>query len=251
MGAFYPAQRFRKLLYNPELIQKVLEAGSVKAALQKLVVKTRAASVEEMLPPRVDVRIEQDAVDKAKVTLHVTAESTAAEQPVEMLRLLVDGRPLPDNQGVERLAAAQKKATARWTIPKLPGGKLELKVLARCPDVSGVSASPAVVVPAAEKDRPALHVVAVGVNYANSPSLKLDCPQNDAEAVAEAFRDACTGRTTSSVRTAPRQPAGEGRDRRGRARRSGKVRKEVKPQRPGRLLLRRPRRPATASSSTC
>src|SRR5206468_3504900 len=122
LAAFYPAERFRKRLYQPELIQKVLESGSIEAVLAKPAFKTRSANVEEMMPPRVEVRLEQDAKEKARVTVHVKAESAAKGQPVSMLRLLVNGRPLPDGQGVEKLAKAQDKVSRTWTIPELPAG---------------------------------------------------------------------------------------------------------------------------------
>src|SRR5262249_14530852 len=150
-------------------------------------------SVEEVLPPKVELFVEQDASDKAKVTVRVTAESSAKDQPVEMLRLLVDGRPLPNNLGVEQLAKPQKKATVTWTIPQLPPGRVELKVMARCPDVSGLSAPRVVQVPAAAAQRPALHVVSVGINYKGKKGLDLDCPVNDAEGISKAFAGACAG----------------------------------------------------------
>src|SRR5262249_46276534 len=117
----------------------------------------------------------------------------AAGQPIEALRLLVDGRPLPDGQGVAQLAKAEQKTTIRWTIPNLPAGKVELKVLARCPDVSGVSDAREVVVPVKPKDRPALHLIAVGLNDMGDKKLALNCPKNDAEAIHREFVKACVG----------------------------------------------------------
>jgi uncharacterized caspase-like protein len=48
-------------------------------------------------------------------------------------------------------------------------------------------------VPVAAQNRPALHMIAVGVNYANKKDLKLDCPTNDAEQISKAFTAACVG----------------------------------------------------------
>ena len=194
LATFYPAETFRKKLYRPEVIQKVLDAGSVEGPCRSRAAAVRSVSVEDVLPPRVNlVQVEQGPKDKGTVSIHVTAESPSADQPVQMLRLLVDGRPLPNGEGVKEIKEGQK-AEAKWTIPNMPGGRLELKVLARCKDVTGVSAVRIVEVPVAVKDRPVLHILAVGINYKGKPGLALDCAQNDATAVVQAFNTACTGK---------------------------------------------------------
>lgn len=76
-------------------------------------------------------------------------------------------------------------------IPKLPDGDVELKVLARSPDVTGVSPPHTVPVPKDPTRLPTLHLIAVGLDYAQDPKLKLRCPPNDAAAVAEAFTKHC------------------------------------------------------------
>jgi WD40 repeat protein len=193
MATFYPAERFRKRLFNPELLREVLRTGKPQEVVQNLPPKERARSVEDMLPPRVNIRVEQDAANKARVTVHVTAESVVKGQPVESLRLLVNGRALPDDQGVFEPKAPRAKLKHTWTIAQMPPGVLKLKVLAQCPDVSGLSPARAVRVPTTPKDRPALHVLSVGLNYTGKAGLALDCPVNDAEAIAKAFGAACAG----------------------------------------------------------
>ena len=228
---FYPASTFHKKLYRPDVIQKLLETGTVKAALKTTAFKTRDVTVNDVLPPRVSLRVEQDPRNKAKVVVYATAESTAPDQPVQMLRLLVDGRPLPDKQGIENWAKGQKKVSAKWTISNLPGGKLELKVLARCPDVTGLSAHRVVNVPQNAKNRPVLHVVSVGINYAGKANLALDCPKNDALAVSSAFSDACTGADNLFRQERPAQQLLEkDATTKGVLAALGKIRKEVKPQ---------------------
>ena len=228
---YYPALIFHKKLYRPDVIQKLLETGTVKAALKTTAFKTRDVTVNDVLPPRVSLRVEQDPKNKAKVVVHATAESSAPDQPVQMLRLLVDGRPLPDRQGIETLAKGQKKVSVKWTISNLPGGQLELKVLARCPDVTGLSAHRVVNVPTTAKNRPVLHVVAVGINYAGKPNLELGCPKNDAEAVASAFSGACTGSDNLFRQSRPAQRLLEkDATTKGVLAALGKIRKGVKPQ---------------------
>src|SRR5262249_15213286 len=115
----------------------------------------------------------------------------------QALQLRVDGKLLPDGQGVLALAKPAKNASATWTVP-VPPGKHDLAVLARCPDVSGASEPRAIDVPAtAAQNDAALYLVAVAINYKNAPQLPdLGCPDRDAEAIEKAFRAACVGSNT-------------------------------------------------------
>ncbi len=192
--AFYPARAFRKRLYRPDVIGRLLAEGSVEAALKKTKVKAAATSVEELLPPRVRITLlKPDPADKRKVTIEAVAESSVAGQPIQMLQLRVDGKQLPDNQGTKNLGEGRKADKVTWTIEQLPPGKLELRVMAFCPDVTGRSAAREYEVPEDPKNRPALHLVSIGLNYDNDADLKLDCPRNDATAIAKAFPEACVG----------------------------------------------------------
>jgi hypothetical protein len=47
-------------------------------------------------------------------------------------------------------------------------------VVARDTDVTGISLTRTVVVPLAAKDRPVLHLVSIGINYAGNKDLALD-----------------------------------------------------------------------------
>jgi WD40 repeat protein len=195
LAAFYPAQAFHKKLYKPDVISHLLAEGSVEKALKK----TAAAAltnVEEMLPPRVRiVSAEKDPKDAQKWIVKAEAESASPGQPVQGLRLMIGSRPLPESDLAPRIALKAKPIQAEWTVPNalLPAGDLELKVLARCKDVVGLSAPHKVVVQAAVADRPALHVVSIGLNYDNDPNLKLRCAKNDAEALARGLVAGCVG----------------------------------------------------------
>jgi uncharacterized caspase-like protein len=67
-------------------------------------------------------------------------------------------------------------------------------VLARSPDTAGVSAAVAVQVPGpAAARRPALHVIAVGINAYPQKALRLGCAVADAKGLADAFAKGCAG----------------------------------------------------------
>jgi uncharacterized caspase-like protein len=86
-----------------------------------------------------------------------------------------------------------KPEEAEWTVEKLPGGHHELKVLARCKDVSGVSAAawPGTGLPAG--GGPLLYRICVGINDYDDKDLKLGSARQDAEAVFAGLEKYCTG----------------------------------------------------------
>jgi WD40 repeat protein len=180
--AFYPALRFRKRFFKPEVIRKVLEKGTPR---------TRGVEVEEVVPPTVKITEVKEIKNGDRTGLRIRAEAVAGSrgQPVQELRLLFDGRALA---GVK--AKQSRPDQAEWTIEELPGGQHELKVLARCADVSGASEPVPVTAPLPEKDKPLLYRVCVGINDYDQKELKLGSARQDAEAVFAALKACCTGK---------------------------------------------------------
>lgn len=200
--SYFPAERFRKQLYRPDIIGRILEAGSVPEAVRPANVvrgfETRDVKVGGLLPPRVVLTV----VDRGKlptVKLKVQAEASAKEQPITALRLLLDGRPVPGKETLVEFAQGQAKAEVEWTF-ELPAGEHQLAVLARCPDSSAVS--PPLRLKAVETAKlPTLHVLTVGVNAYKDSTLDLKYAAPDAEALAAAFAKHCKGQPFRDVRT--------------------------------------------------
>jgi len=196
--SFYPAERFRKQMYRPDVIKLVLEKGNVKDALAvaNTALKNAGGSVaegeadlEKLLPPTATLHI-VDGSALPKLRVKASAKARTAEQPITALRLLVDGRPLADGDGLQRFDPGAKEASAEWTVT-LPPGKHQLTVLVRCPDSS--SKSNTVEVAVADPDKQAnLHVLAIGVNDYEDGTLKLDFAAKDARDIAAGFRH-CKG----------------------------------------------------------
>jgi WD40 repeat protein len=182
---FYPVERFRKLFYKPEVIKHLLETGSVEEALKAT--KVRDVAVENALPPTVKIT----AVQETKPGYLIKAEATGGskDQPVQSLQLLLDGRPLAGAKMTQT-----KPEEAEWAVAELPGGHHELKVLARCKDVSGVSAAHVLDTDLPDQDKPLLYRVCVGVNDYDQKELKLGSARQDAEAVFAALEKYCTGK---------------------------------------------------------
>jgi hypothetical protein len=190
--SYYPAERFRKQLYRPDVIKLVLEKGSVEEALKAanlglksrgIAVKEGPADLEMLLPPIATLQI----IDKAslpKLRLKASAVAAVPNQLVTGLRLLLDGRPLPEG-GSTRFDTGVPKAEAEWTVT-IPPGKHQLTVLARSPDASALSESIEINVGEPAKEA-ALHVLTVGINQYDDSSLNLEFATKDARALAEAF----------------------------------------------------------------
>ena len=179
LAAFYPASRFREKLYRPELIKLVLAKGSVEAALKHLG-QEETAQVEEMLPPTVVI----ESVDESKkeelgqITIKVKATRSSPKQKVKSLRLLLNGRPLPEDKFQVDLGEGKDEHSQSWTLVVPGEGKYELSVLARGPDSLGVSLAREVTFIKPPTSR--LLALCVGVNTYADKKLTLTGAGNDA-----------------------------------------------------------------------
>jgi WD40 repeat protein len=200
---FYPAEQFRKQMYRPDVIRLVLEKGSVAEAVaaadaalvaQRVEVPRGVADPEKLLPPAVALAV-VDRANLPRVTVKASARQGCKEQPVRSLRLLVDGRPLPGGLARAEFPAGQEKAEfeATWEV-ELPPGKHALSVLARTKDdTPGFSPPVEVACQLPEGQRPAAHLIAVGVSRYDRQALNLQYADADARRLADAFA-AATGR---------------------------------------------------------
>lgn len=191
MGSFYPAADFRKTLYRPDVIKRLLQAGSVERALQLAGQAEGRPStpteVSKVLPPRVRILSpRRHEVTLKQAQLHVEAEvEPRTGQPVTEVQLLLDGRLAParrlsDSPGSSRL---QKYA---WAV-ELPPGEHRLSVRAHA--VASGESEPVVLrylPPQHDARAGTLHVLAIGIN-AYPGKLRLECAAPDAQAIAAAF----------------------------------------------------------------
>jgi len=194
MASYYPASQFRKTLYRPDVIKRLLGTGNVTKALAAADAasgqNTREIDVAEVLPPK--VAIITPTVAKLELngnSLEVKAvASSVGDHAVTTLRLLLDGRPAPE--GLKIFTEPKLgEVGASWTV-EVPPGSHRLTVQAS--NAVSKAVSDPVEVVTAKNDNPAaasgsLYVLAVGINDYPDKRLKLDCAAPDAQALRQAF----------------------------------------------------------------
>ena len=207
LAAFYPAERFRKQLYRPDVIKLVLEKGSVEealkaanAALKKEGVKVPdgVADVAKLLPPTVELSV-ADQSKLPTVKFKVSSRAGAKEQPIKSLRLFVDGRPFTDTKAAAAFERGVLNDVQEWSVT-LPPGKHQVAVLVRSADSSGISNELELDCRAAV-DKPVMHVLAIGVDVYQDKALNLGCAVNDARLIADTFTRTCKGALYPEVNT--------------------------------------------------
>ena len=180
MASFYPASQFRKTLYRPDVIKRLLHARSLKKALAEADTARRQASrpteVAQVLPPKVAITTPADAklaLSTDTLEVHAIAKSSGA-YPVTALRLLLDGRPV--HEGLKTFPNPRLgEARGSWTVA-VPPGNHRLIVQADSEVSKGLS-EPVEVARTRGGGEPAkgmLYVLAVGINEYPAERDKLE-----------------------------------------------------------------------------
>jgi WD40 repeat protein len=197
LGTFYPAEKFRRSLYRPDVIRRLLEAGSVEQALvladRERGKASERAEVGKVLPPRVAITApEKSGLRLTKPELEVRARATSVgEHPVTALRLLLDGRPYQGQSGFKKVPELRLGAVEEtWAVQLVPG-RHRLSVQADSAVSQGTSEEVEVLYveeARPEVELPRLYVLAIGVSdYPGD--LKLNYAAKDAQAVEQVFRE--------------------------------------------------------------
>src|SRR5581483_3661620 len=95
LATFHPLSKFRASLYRPDVIARLLEAGSLDKALaaadQARGQKTTRFEIEQVLPPRTRLSVAGNARQVAEPAVEVKAEAdSSGRHPVTALQLLLD-----------------------------------------------------------------------------------------------------------------------------------------------------------------
>jgi WD40 repeat protein len=206
MGTFHPAFQFRASLYRPDVIKRLLRAGSLAKALEEAdkargEKPSQLTNVSQVLPPRVVV--EMDSPEPGKpVKVRATATSVGNHQ-LTALRLFVNGRPFRSKDGIVRLRPPRLgQVTAEWTVPPAKGSQVftaqaESKVskgisepVSREPQARGMQRDDKAPKPKAPPPVSDLYVLAVGIS-AYRGDLELRYAHEDAKDFARACEKQC------------------------------------------------------------
>lgn len=202
MGVFYPAAQFRKSLYRPDVVRRLLEAGSLAKAMERADAErgkpSKPVEVAEVLPPAVSI-VSTKATDEQGTTIELSFVATSGTAPITASRLFVNGRPYPGSE-FQKVYQPPRTGEIRETwLVRLEAGAQQLAVQAET-EVSRALSEP-VQLPVTRGDRrlttaaarpaepalPSLYILAIGISdYPGN--LKLDYAARDASALAEVYR---------------------------------------------------------------
>lgn len=203
MAVYYAATQFRNSLYRPDVIKRLLQTGSVEKALeladQARGTKSKLVQVAEVLPPLVVITSPdqpQSEVQEPTVQLRFVVKPVG-RHPITAVRLLLDGRPAPSAEHLQRFDPPRDHEVREgWTV-KLEPGRHALAVIAETAVSKGTSDAIEVGYGARglvrddaqlaeteqKSQRPSLYVLAVGISdYPDG--LKLNYAAKDAQAFA-------------------------------------------------------------------
>jgi hypothetical protein len=211
-ATYYLAQQLRKELFRPDVIRRVLEAGSVEAAVAQanaeITKRDKPGSTDvqadlgRMAPPKVRILspAQETRTREARVTVRVEAVAQN-DLPILEVVLKVNGVPVTrrkeSDPTVERARgdsttpAHRQRLEVRQVVELIPGRRNVIEALAR--NAKSLSEPDAVAVecqaPKPPDLRPALYLLAVGISqYENAGVRNLSYARQDAEEFAETWK---------------------------------------------------------------
>ncbi|HKM55391.1 MAG TPA: caspase family protein, partial [Isosphaeraceae bacterium] len=195
MASFYPSSQFRKMLYRPDVIKRLIDVGSTDQALAAADAaagkSTKLTDIEQILPPTISITKPASSPVKMTVkTLEIEAVARSyGANPVTEMRLMLDDRPVPD--AFKSFDSPNLwEASATFTV-EVPPGNHRLTVQASNAASKAVSDPVEVVGVGGGEDGAqrsgTLYVLAIGINDYPDKRLKLDCAAPDAQALRQVF----------------------------------------------------------------
>jgi WD40 repeat protein len=169
MSDFFPASRFHKSLYRPDVIQRLLEGGSLSRAIEiadrEQIRKTQVTHVKDVLPGEVKITSPAQAQvhdPDGKLTIRARAE-TKANQPLTSMRVIVNGRPYGPARALPAPVSAAEGKEEHSTELWLPPGRHNIAVKAETESSVGLSDPIEVTRKAgANNQQPKLNILAIG-----------------------------------------------------------------------------------------
>lgn len=191
---FFSASRLRSTYYRPDIVEQVLktldvakavttanaQAGRTDEVVASDPARTTFPAVLELAMPSSEITT---ATSPVEVSFRVRSPSG---EPIEGIDVLIDGRPM---EGRSATVIPDENEVTTIDVP-VPGQNAEIALIARTK--SGASEPKLVKVmwdgAFAEKLKPKLYAVVVGVSDYDNPDLKLHYAAKDAEDFAQALK---------------------------------------------------------------
>ncbi len=197
LATFSPSADFHKTYYRPDVIKRLLQAGSIEKAIEladrQRGTKTEAVRVDRIAPPRVTILSPAKSGTRIGNTrFEVKVAASGDGYAVASLRLLVDGRPYEGEKSLRTVRSPRSgEVREAWAVELTPGVH-RLAVVAASAVSQALSDEIEVVVsPGKDSSNPPtvnLHLLAIGIN-SYPGKMALDCPVPDAKLVDQTFRN--------------------------------------------------------------
>jgi hypothetical protein len=187
LASFHPAAKYAKQFHRPDILKLAIEKGSMKEALAAL--KTAIPNADQITQPVTKLTLIEQRGNLVKVK--AVASTGQKDKPLIAMRVLRDGRPLPDGKGVwEPMPTSIAEAVFEFEVP---AELCELKVLARSED--GPAASEPLTIRGNQKasEQPTIHRLCIGIDVYDDPGLKLGSAAKDAKDMFAALEKYCVG----------------------------------------------------------
>ncbi|RYD98854.1 MAG: peptidase C14, partial [Sphingobacteriales bacterium] len=190
---FFPVSRYRETYYRPDVIDAILETYDEPQAIalansrstRKVQATTAAAEVREKRPPVVTILSPATGSTVRSESVRIEYSfSTPEEAPVKSVKVLVNGRPVALERGVNKSNSSKNNVTV--TIPST--GESTITLLAESDNGISPEANLFLRYEAPPKQseaymrKPKLYVLAIGISAYQNADYKLNFADKDADA---------------------------------------------------------------------
>jgi WD40 repeat protein len=194
---FFPAARFRDNYYRPDMVAKVLDTLNPEKALHLANKEAGRSSqpqktIQKQLPPVVTLLSPQD-LEKfydTKIKLRYSVRRPSKE-PITGIKVLIDGRPLENTKGLQRVRPKFNDETEQSLEITLPARDVEVSLIVENKYAASEPTTVRLRWQGASKlfQKPTLYVLAIGVGKFDNPSIStLKYAHQDAQDIVELFK---------------------------------------------------------------
>jgi WD40 repeat protein len=193
---FYPVSRFRETYHRPDIVDAIFETNNEAQAIvlansRDKKTHTDVSTLQDKLPPTVTITgpLNGSTVGQDQVRVTYTL-NTPADAPVKNVKVLVNGRPVALQRGIE--TQPSNKYSVDVTIPQ---EECTITLLAENDNGVSPEANLLLKFKAVVKNRddfvrkPKLYVLAIGISQYTNPDYKLRFAHSDADAFAKSLID--------------------------------------------------------------